>query len=85
MPSCFLVCSSRLEVEKTLFVSGENFAIGAVVEIDGLARPTKNQPESPATLLSVKKAKPSIPKGRAVVLTVLHPNGVRSAPFSFQR
>lgn len=70
---------------KTLFVSGENFAGGAVVEIDGLAKPTKNEPESPATLLSVKKAKPSIPKGRAVALTVLHPNGVRSAPFSFQR
>lgn len=74
-------------VGKALLISGENFAVGAVVMIGGQEQGTRNDQQSPTTMLISKKGgkKGKIPVGQAVILQVRNPNGTVSGEFSFTR
>jgi hypothetical protein len=74
-------------VGKALYISGENFAIGAVIMIGGQEQGTRNDEQSPNTLLISKKGgkKGKIPVGQPVTLQVRNPNGIISAEFTFTR
>jgi hypothetical protein len=69
---------------KRLTVEGLNFAQGAVIEVDGTPKATRPGEIASATLTAKKGAKKIAP-GDTVRLTVVNPDGVRSAPFSFTR
>ncbi len=73
---------SALVNGKKLFVSGENFQMGAVVELNGEAQVTANDDDF-SHLLRCKKAGRKITPGSPVTLTVLNPDGTRSEPFIF--
>ena len=71
---------------KQLFVSGENFAPGAVLFLDGdRQKKTSNDDARPNTLLIARKAGKWIPADRPVILQVRNPDGLMSPPFSFKR
>ncbi len=72
---------------KALFIIGENFEIGAVIMISGQEQGTRNDEQSPATMLISKKGgkKGKFPLGQAVTLQVRNPNGTLSPEFSFTR
>jgi len=70
---------------KKLFVTGSNFNLGAVVEINGNAQKTANDEQNPTTVLIAKKGGKKIDRGETATLTVLNPFGLRSAPFAFTR
>jgi len=70
---------------KKLFVFGDNFAMGSVVEINGTEVGTLNDEEDPLHFLRCKKGAKKIPPGDTVAITVLNPDGSRSAPFMFTR
>jgi hypothetical protein len=74
-------------VGKSLFITGENFAVGAVIMISGQEQGTRNDEQSPATMLISKKGgkKGKIPPGQPVTLQVRNPNGTMSSEFSFIR
>lgn len=74
--------SSALVNGKKLFVSGENFQMGAVVELNGEAQVTANDDDF-SHLLRCKKAGRKIAPGSPVTLTVVNPDGTRSEPFIF--
>ncbi len=70
---------------KKLFVYGQNFAIGAVVELNGDEQGTLNDDNDPSHFLRCKKAGKKIAPGSTVTLTVRNPDGTGSAPFAFTR
>jgi hypothetical protein len=74
-------------VGKALHISGENFAVGAVILIGGQEQGTRNDEQSPTTMLISKKGgkKGKIPVGQSVTLQVRNPNGIISAEFTFTR
>ena len=55
---------------KKLIVTGENFAPGAVILVNGEAQKTKNDSEFPATMLIAKKAGKKIPSNTAVTIQI---------------
>lgn len=63
------IFSARVKGKK-LILTGENFAPGAVVMIDGVPHKTRNDEESPSTTLIAKKAAKFIPNGTAVNIQV---------------
>ncbi|MBI3653101.1 MAG: hypothetical protein HY231_18900 [Acidobacteria bacterium] len=77
--------SSASIVGKALFVLGENFANGAVILVAEQEQGTRNDAQSPATMLISKKGGKKIKVGQAVTIQVRNPNGVVSAAFSFTR
>lgn len=79
-----VITSVRLKGKK-LFVQGENFQIGSVIEINGSRQNTKNNELTPMNLLLGKKSGKNIATGVPVNLTVLNPDGTRSASFTFIR
>jgi hypothetical protein len=72
---------------KALFITGENFEMGAVIMISGQEQGTRNDEQNPATMLISKKGgkKGKLPPGQAVTIQVRNPNGVLSSEFSFTR
>jgi hypothetical protein len=70
---------------KKLFVFGQNFAMGAVVEVNGNEQGTLNDDNDPSHFLRCKKAAKKIAPGSTATLTVRNPDGTVSAPFSFAR
>jgi hypothetical protein len=68
-----------------MLVEGLNFEEGAVVEINGARQKTANDNQAPNFKLIAKKGGKKIAPGQTVTLTVLNPDGVRSAPFPFTR
>ena len=79
-PSIFSVTASG----KKLYVYGENFMMGAVIEVNGVEKGTNNEEDSSHALRSKKGAK-KIDIGETVTVTVRNPDGARSAPFGFTR
>jgi hypothetical protein len=70
---------------KKLFVFGHNFAMGAVVEVNGNEQATLNDDNDPTGFLRCKKAAKKIAPGSTAILIVRNPDGSVSAPFSFNR
>src|SRR5882724_184252 len=70
---------------KKLFVLGQNFAMGAVVEVNGNEVATLNDDDDPSHFLRCKKGAKKIAPGSTATLTVRNPDGTVSAPFSFTR
>lgn len=71
---------------KKLFVSGENFGLGADLLMDGARlKKTSNDEDNPSTLMVAKKAGKSIEPGQTVMLQVKNPDGTLSNEFSFTR
>lgn len=70
---------------KKLFVSGQNFAMGAVVEVDGKEQKTVNDENDASHVLRCKKAAKKIAPGSTATIVVSNPDGTSSAPFSFTR
>lgn len=77
--------SSASAGAKKLFVFGQNFAIGAVVELNGDEVGTLNDDDDPSHFLRCKKGAKKIAPGSSVTLTVRNPDGTLSAPFTFDR
>jgi len=75
------IFSARVKGKK-LILEGENFAPGAVVLINGEPHKTKNDPESPSTVVIAKKAGKFIPDDFAVSIQVQNPNSL-SEKFPF--
>ena len=67
---------------KKLFVLGQNFAMGAVVEVNGNEVATLNDDDDPSHFLRCKKGAKKIAPGSTATLVVRNPNGAVSAPFS---
>ena len=70
---------------KKLFVLGNNFAMGAVVDINGSEVATVNDDADPAGFLRCKKGGKKIAQGTTATLVVRNPNGTASAPFNIFR
>ncbi|MBX7221705.1 MAG: putative Ig domain-containing protein [Blastocatellia bacterium] len=70
---------------KDLIVTGDNFANGAVILVDGAPKDTSNDAQSPSRRLIAKKVGKKIKTGQTVKLTVRNPDGTTSAEFSFTR
>lgn len=77
--------SSASASAKKLFVFGQNFAIGAIVELNGNDQATLNDETDPSHFLRCKKGAKKIAPGSTVTLTVRNPDGTLSAPFTFNR
>lgn len=77
--------SSAVLSGKKFLVGGEGFQVGAVIEVNGIAVKTTNDPLNPSGALIGKNAKPLIPKRLTVAITVLNPDGQRSSAFPFTR
>ena len=78
------VVSSATASGKKLYVFGENFQMGAVIEVDGVEKGTNNEEDFSHQLRSKKGAK-KIDIGEAVTITVRNPDGQRSSPFGLTR
>lgn len=73
---------SSAEVKgKKLFVFGQNFAMGAVVELDGNEQATLNEDDF-SHFLRCKKAGKKIAPGSTATIVVRNPDGSVSTPFS---
>jgi hypothetical protein len=70
---------------KKLFVFGQNFAIGAVVELNGVEQATDNDEVDPTHTLRCKKGGKKIAPGSTATIVVRNPDGTVSAPFSYTR
>ncbi len=66
-----------------LLVTGERFAPGATILVDGRALPTKNARRDPSTGLVGRR--PRIARGQTVTLVVENPDGTTSPEFRFTR
>ncbi|HWO00319.1 MAG TPA: hypothetical protein VNS63_13740 [Blastocatellia bacterium] len=55
---------------KKLIVTGQNFAHGAVILVDGVAQKTKNDSDFPSTMLIAKKAGKKIPNNTVVSIQI---------------
>ena len=69
---------------KKLFVFGEGFQMGAVVQLNGEDQATLNDDDF-SHMLRCKKAGKKIAAGSMVTLTVRNSDGTVSAPFNFTR
>jgi hypothetical protein len=69
------IFSARVKGKK-LILTGENFAMGAVVLINGEPHKTQNDPESPSTVVIAKKAGKFIPDDSAVSIQVQSANSL---------
>ena len=69
------ILSARVKGKK-LILTGENFAPGSVILVDGEPQKTKSDEESPSTSLVAKKAGKFIPDDTAVNIQVLSSNGL---------
>lgn len=67
---------------KKLFVFGRNFAMGAVVEVNGNEVATLNDGDDPSGFLRCKKGAKKIAPGSTATLVVRNPDGSVSTPFS---
>jgi len=67
---------------KKLFVFGQNFAMGAIVEVNGVEVGTLNDEEDPLHFLRCKKGAKRIEPGATATIVVRNPDGGVSAPFS---
>ena len=67
---------------KKLFVYGENFAMGAIVEVNGNEVATENDGDDPSHFLRCKKGAKKIAPGAIATIVVRNPDGVASAPFT---
>jgi hypothetical protein len=71
---------------KKLMITGENFADGAVLLIDGNPLTATADNQNPATLLKVNKKKiKNVAPGQTVTLQIQNPDGMLSPEFSFTR
>lgn len=70
---------------KKLFVDGQNFAIDAVVQVNGNDQVTLNDDSDPSHRLRCKKGAKKIAPGSSATLIVRNPDGTQSAPFLFNR
>lgn len=68
---------------KKLFVSGENFDIGAVILVNGEAQKTANDESNPTSLLVARKAGRRIGPTDIVTIEVLNANNQKSPYVSF--
>ena len=66
---------------KKLFLSGENFLVGAVILLNGEEEKTRNDDQNPSTVLIGKKAGKKIKAGDRV--QVRNPDGTLSEEFIF--
>jgi hypothetical protein len=79
------VITSVSATGKKLFVSGQNFGIGAVVEVKGNEVATLNDDADPSHLLRCKKGAKKIAAGTSATIIVRNPDGAASDPFLFNR
>jgi hypothetical protein len=70
---------------KKLIVLGEGFQPGALILLNGEAQKTKNDEQSPTTMLIAKKAGKKITPAEPVTLQVKNPDGGMSPAFTFAR
>lgn len=77
--------SSASAGAKKLFVFGQNFANGAVVELNGNDQGTLNDDTDPSHFLRCKKGAKKIAPGSTVTLVVRNPDGTLSPLFTFTR
>jgi len=70
---------------KKLIVTGEGFADGAVILVNGEEQKTKNDETSASSMLIARKAGKSIAPGQSVVIQVRNPDGTFSNEFNFVR
>jgi hypothetical protein len=75
------IFNARVKGRK-LILTGENFAEGAVVLVNGEPQKTRNDEESPSTTLIAKKAGNHIPDNAAVTIQVQSANSL-TAKFPF--
>jgi hypothetical protein len=68
---------------KKLLVRGENFAMGAVIFVDGKKQKTKNSEDDPSRILIAKKGGKKIGRHDIVTLTVQNTAEQLSEPFPF--
>jgi hypothetical protein len=80
-PAIFGVSASG----KKLFVAGENFMMGAVIEVNGVEKGTVNDEDDFSHMLRSKKGAKKIKPGQTASITVLNPDNQRSEPFMFTR
>jgi uncharacterized repeat protein (TIGR01451 family) len=81
-----LISINRASVSgKKLFVFGNNFPARSTVLLNNEPQKTKNDSDSPDTLLKAKKAGKKIKRGATVLLQVVAPDGRVSNLFSFTR
>ncbi len=66
---------------KKLFVFGHDFAVGAIVEVNGSEVATLNDDNDPSGFLRCKKGAKKIAPGSTATLVVRNPDGAVSAPF----
>lgn len=70
---------------KKLIVTGEGFAEGAVILLNGEEQKTKNDQTSASSRLIARKAGKSIAPGQRTVIQVRNPDGTLSNEFNFVR
>jgi len=70
---------------KKLFVFGANFAMGAVVEVNGNEVGTVNDGDDPTHFLRCKKGAKKIAPGATGTIVVRNPDGTVSQPFEVTR
>jgi len=68
---------------KKLFVTGENFAPGAAIFIDGERQKTRNSGDSPSEVLIAKKGGKRIPRDQVAVIQVMNSPEELSSEFPF--
>src|SRR5262249_37674638 len=78
------IITSVTQNGKQLFVNGQNFLMGAKVQLNGEGMKTANQDDFTHQLFC-KKAGKFIAPGSTVMLTVTNPDGTMSAPFPYMR
>lgn len=68
-----------------LKVSGSGFRDGCVIQVDGKAAPQTHWKGDGVALATGAGLKAMVPRGSAVDVTVVNPDGAKSAPFHFTR
>jgi hypothetical protein len=66
---------------KKLFIRGENFSAGALIYVDEVKQKTRNDEETPQTMLIAPKAGKNILSGQ--MIKVKNSNNVESEPFEY--
>lgn len=69
--------------KKKLYVMGENFAMGAVILVDGKPQKTANDEDSPTFRLIAKKGGKKLASNAISSVTVQNPDGTTSDEFGF--
>src|SRR5262245_11390365 len=76
-----IIHSARVKGSK-IILSGESFAPGVVVYINGKAHNTVRDDSSPTTVVVVKKIFKSVEVGEVASLQAINPSSVMSEPFA---